>query len=795
MRGMKVALASTLLVSVLSFTNPALAANTSYRDAENVGKQLVQKNRLVVESIKAGDLEKVDVLYDDFTNTIGKMERAIGKVSGSSNRSKLLTQYVNPSKVTKERVIYEISQLRLLESIERSFLDGSSSKGNSDLRKLDRLKKRAIEIKKAGGYAQLPARISTYLTNTENRVRKGNLVTNLGPQLTNINVSTATFGTTSNGEPLMLSLLQGLPGTLAVTNLYTKELVDVEALPDTTTGWSIEQGASGLYYIGTTPNELLYKYDVNSKKLTKLGKATTKNNTVIWDLDYSSSTKAVYGVTSNEGKAFKYEEGKGFYDYGTIVSGKKDAKSVAYASNNTLFAGIGSPVDLIAFDLNSKKKQSILPSQYKGEKSIQSLDVVDNLLFVKVNPTAKILYFDVNSKKYLGEFPASSFGVSEKHDNVVYYGYENSIYSFNLSTKERKEIIKGKVPSTVTSFSLLNEGSNGYTLVGKLGNNERYFTYNFDSQVFQHDLMALPAQPIELHHIGADNSGNIYSSGFLNGSLAVYSPSTNKTATKGTTGQVEGSAAINGKMYLGVYPQAKIIEYQPQNDQKTEILNLKNYGQDRPTAVINVPGTNKLYIGTTPRSGYEGGALAILDVGNNKTTVKNKLIPNQSIVSLAYSKNQGKVYGGTSIFGQPNVDPAKTNAVLFTVPANNPNAAPVQLKMPFKNIRFYSAITVANNGVVWGLADEILYAYDPSKGVIFSRKIVNDVSGHAPNGSLIIGKDGYLYGAVEGTLFKVNPNNKKLVILRSKKDVKQVIQDSNGTIYFHDGARLWKYSI
>ncbi|WP_245823484.1 hypothetical protein [Metabacillus halosaccharovorans] len=792
---MRIVLASILLVQVLLLSNPASAANAAYKNAENAGKQLVQLNQLVVEAINLGDIEKVDVLYNDFTNTIGKMERAIGKVSGSSNRSKLLNKYVNPSKITKERVIYEISQLRLIESIERSFFDGNTSKGNSDLRKLDRLKKRAVEIKKAGGYAQLPSRVSAYLTNAEKRVRKGNLVQNLGPQLTNINVSTAAFGTSSNGEPLMLSVLQGMPGTLAVTNLYTKALVDVKALADTTTGWSIEQGSPGTYYIGTTPNEMLYKYDVNTKKLTKLGKATSINNTVIWDLDYSASTKAVYGVTSNEGKAFKYEEGKGFYDYGTIVSGKKDAKSVAYASNNTLFAGIGSPVDLIAFDLKTKKKQSILPSKYKGEKSIQSLDVVDNLLFVKVNPSAKILYFDVNSKKYLGEFPATSFGVSEKHGNVIYYGNGNSIFSFDVTTKESKEVVKGKVPSTVTSFSLINEGNNGYTLAGKLGNNERYFTYSFKSDVFQHDLMTLPAQPIELHHIGTDNSGNIYSSGFLNGSLAVYSSDANETTTRGTTGQVEDSAPINGKMYLGVYPQAKIIEYQPQTNQKTELLNLQGYGQDRPTAVINVPGTNKLYIGTTPRSGYAGGALAILDVSNNKTVVKNKLIPNQSIVSLAYSKHQKVVYGGTSIFGKPNVDPSKTNAVLFTVSANNPNANPVVLKMPFSNIRFYSAITVANNGMVWGLADEILYAYDPAKGVVFSKKIVKDVSGHSPNGSLLIGKDGYLYGVVEGTMFKLNPNNKKLVFLRTKKDVKQVIQDTDGTIYFHDGARLWKYSI
>ncbi|WP_121663665.1 hypothetical protein [Metabacillus litoralis] len=793
MRTAKALLSIILFLSLFSFSYPTHAANTALKDAENVGSMLLQRRANMEAAINKGDLETIDMLYNDFTAYITKTERAIGKVSGSSTRSKLLNKYVKPSKITKERVIYEVSQIRLLDIIERSYFDGNGQKATSDLKKLERLKKRAVDIKKAGGYAQLPASVTTFLTKTENRVKNTNLVQKLGPQLTNINVSVATFGTSSNGEHLMLSVLQGLPATLAVTNLYTKELVDVEPLANTTAGWSIKEGPAGTFFIGTTPNELLYKYDVNKKQLTKIGKATTENNTVIWDLDYSSSSNAFYGVTSNEGKAFKFVDGKGFYDYGTILSGKKDAKSVAYGDNDYLFVGLGSPAELVALNVKTRKKELLLPSAYKNEKNIQALDVVDNLLFVKVNPSGKILYYDVNSRKYLGEFAADSFGVSAKspRGNVVYYGYQNSIYSFNLTTKERKLLVDRKVPGTIVSFDFIDND----TLVGKLGSNERYFTYDLDSQQFQHDLMTLPAQPIELHHIGSDGQGNVFSSGFLNGSLGIYSPSTKKTEVKGTTGQVEGSAYINDKMYLGVYPQAKMIEYNRSTGTSRELLNLSGYGQDRPSAVLHLPNTNKLYIGTTPRSGYSGGALAILDVGSNKATVKNQLIKDQSIVSLSYSKSQGKIYGGTSIFGKPNVDPAKTNATLFTVAANNANAAPVILKMPFKNIRFYSALAVANDGMIWGLADEILYAYHPAKGVVFSKKIVNDVSGHSPNGSLLIGKDGYLYGVVEGTIFKMNPKNHRLTYLRQKRDVKQVIQSPDGTIYFHDGVSLWKYSL
>ncbi|MED4454498.1 hypothetical protein [Metabacillus fastidiosus] len=638
---------------------------------------------------------------------------------------------------------------------------------------------------------------SASLSDVQAAGTKSNMV-NLGPQLTNINVSTATFGTDSNGEPLMFSILQGLPARLVVTNLNTQELVDSQPLVGATTGWSIKQGAKGIYYIGTTPNELLFKYEVNEKKLTKIGKPTTKNSTVIWDMDYAANNKTLYGVSSYEARVFKYVDGKGFYDYGTISKGKKNAKSVAYSpQNNSLFIGVSSPVELIAFDLKGRKTQSILPSQYKKEKEIQALDIVNNLLFVKLNPSAQILSIDINTKKIVGKFSASSFGVSAKSpvENVVYYGYKQSIYSYDLQTKKKIEVVKGKVPGTIVSFGFIKDENDDYKLVGKLGSNERYFTYNLESKEFKHDLMQLPPQPIELHHIGTDWDGNVYSSGFLNGSMGIYFPSMDRTERKNPTGQVEGMAYLNDKVYLGVYPEAKIIEYDPVYESSQNIFNLKQYGQDRPTAVLHLPNTDKLYIGTTPRTGIRGSTLAILDVSTKKANIKRQFIPDQSIISLAYSGKQKKVYGGTSVFGKPNVDPSKTNAKLFTLPAGQTNAKATVLNLPFKNIRFYSALAVAADGTVWGLADEILFAYDPSKGIVYSKAIVKDVSGHTPNGSLLIGKDGAIYGAVEGTMFKLNPKDNKLTYPRKEKNVKQLIQSPDGTLYFHDGVNLWKYSI
>ncbi|UGB30479.1 hypothetical protein [Metabacillus sp. B2-18] len=150
MRTAKALLSIILFLSLFSFSYPTHAANTALKDAENVGNMLLQRRANMEAAINKGDLETIDMLYNDFTAYITKTERAIGKVSGSSTRSKLLNKYVKPSKITKERVIYEVSQIRLLDIIERSYFDGNGQKATSDLKKLERLKKRAVDIKKAG---------------------------------------------------------------------------------------------------------------------------------------------------------------------------------------------------------------------------------------------------------------------------------------------------------------------------------------------------------------------------------------------------------------------------------------------------------------------------------------------------------------------------------------------------------------------------------------------------------------------------------------------------------------------
>lgn len=141
------------------------------QDAIIQGNYLNSRTSYFKEVINSGYISDVHYEYDDFTKQIQRTQAKIGKVYGSETRNKLDRTYVKPAIIEKERVIYEVSQYRLLQQIEDLYYSGDSSEISSLLSKLDRLQKRAIEIKAAGGYQVLPTNIDDELQQMETWVR------------------------------------------------------------------------------------------------------------------------------------------------------------------------------------------------------------------------------------------------------------------------------------------------------------------------------------------------------------------------------------------------------------------------------------------------------------------------------------------------------------------------------------------------------------------------------------------------------------------------------------------------
>ncbi|MCD7035558.1 hypothetical protein LRR81_15030 [Metabacillus sp. GX 13764] len=159
----KIAFASIVLSGSLLSVYPGSAALAF--DASKQAMLLQKDTASYNQTINSGNLQKLDSSYDSFTSSIKKTELAIGKTSGKSVRQKLNETYIRPAKIAKERVIYEISEYRLLNYINSKLVQANIETADADFAKLNRLHQRSISIKAAGNYKALPAAISRELDN------------------------------------------------------------------------------------------------------------------------------------------------------------------------------------------------------------------------------------------------------------------------------------------------------------------------------------------------------------------------------------------------------------------------------------------------------------------------------------------------------------------------------------------------------------------------------------------------------------------------------------------------------
>src|SRR5690606_34289808 len=148
---------------------------------------------------------------------------------------------------------------------------------------------------------------------------------------------------------------------------------------------------------------------------------------------------------------------------------------------------------------------------------------------------------------------------------------------------------------------------------------------------------------------------------------AAYDPANNTSVVYKGLNQTESVAVLGSKIYFGTYGSA-IFHVYDTNQPWITGTNPKNLGratgQDRPFGGIGVAAKNKVFFGTVPGYGQNGGELIEFDAGNNdQLTTYGQVVANHSIITLAYQG--GKLFGGTSIWGGLGINPVATEAKLF----------------------------------------------------------------------------------------------------------------------------------
>ncbi|MGG3804395.1 hypothetical protein [Metabacillus fastidiosus] len=165
------------LEAILASAENHQAAAARYIDAVGIlNGKLVESTKAVSAYIKSQELNADTVAaYDTLSAEIKKAEAVIGKVRGAQIRKAFKDSFLLDAKLTREALIYEVSQYQLLNQINEKLKAEKVDlkEVQADFAKLDRLKERAVDIKKAGKELY-PDRDDVYPTHTaiEQQLRK-----------------------------------------------------------------------------------------------------------------------------------------------------------------------------------------------------------------------------------------------------------------------------------------------------------------------------------------------------------------------------------------------------------------------------------------------------------------------------------------------------------------------------------------------------------------------------------------------------------------------------------------------
>ena len=650
---------------------------------------------------------------------------------------------------------------------------------------------------------------------------------NLGVQVTRAMIMRSDVGKDGAGRPVLYTVILGNPAVLSVVDLNTDRVVKSLPLPETSGAWGVKVSTDNTVYLGAYNGGLLYRYFPETGELKNLGHPLRSRDAVLYPMDAMPDGK-IYGGAYPSGHAYEFDPKTGkFRDLGDVTSTTEKERwirvTAADPKSNKLYFGIGNRPQLVEYDLASGAKRDLLPPEYANITSVYDLNVAGGRLFCRKETDNPYEYFvlDAATGKTVtvtnadtGEksrvFVNMSRGLSPVSPvaNKMYYSDgQRRLCEYDLDSNTVRAL-GFNTGSALTGYAfvrLQDPEWPGYTLVGSVGNQPRIYKYNLQTGKGVVRTVDLPGQPVNIHDIIVGPDGNVYTGGYLAGNMGRYDPATGEVRHLEGSGQTEGLTAMGGKVYLGVYPDARVYEYDvragwaPGAGVKSNPANIFNLtdnekipgytNQDRPWAMAGSDELQKLFVGTTPKNGMLGGVLAVWDAKTRKEPeVYWNLVPDQSIVSLLVKG--GLVYGGSSVWGGMGVEPRTQQAELFVWdPAQKKKVFSVT---PVPGKASVGALHAGPDGNVWGLSGGTFFIFDPrTRQVVYTRDEFPEAGGRYREGSFDNHRDGSVYGTAGGFLFKVDPGTRKLTRLAT--GATRVVQDREGRLYTYGEGRTVLY--
>ncbi|MDR7129700.1 streptogramin lyase [Algoriphagus sp. 4150] len=620
---------------------------------------------------------------------------------------------------------------------------------------------------------------------------------NHGPQLFASMIQGSVFVEDKNGSELIYTVVRGEPAHLLAYDLDTKSLQVDLPLGEADGVWDMAQSSDGTLYIPGADGTI-FSHVPGTQEVKDLGIAL-EGETYLWNMTAGKDGE-VFGATYPGCRVFRYHPDDGFSDVGKgpLVASENYVRSIAYYPKaDMLYAGVGSRAHLIEINPRTGEKRELLPEKYKNYEFVYGLEVVPGIdgndrLFILLTNGSVTLVYNLKTGEFEQEIEKMDMRsiVGLPGGDGVFYTSGSSLKRFDPAYPESSSEVLGEEVGTANAFKVGKDGS-----VYLLTSGANLVKYDPASGQLEKNKLKVPGQPIPIQSLLYGPDGKIWSGGYLAGGNATFDPLTGAHAFLPGLDQTEGMSFQGDRIFFGVYPKGKFYVYDTKNPWDPKQGNPEKLGQipdqSRAFAHVSLPAKNKMVFGMIPEYGKLGGALVTFDLISNQLHSHSSPVESQAIAGLCDAGEYLLV--GTTISGGLGVKPTTEEAVLAGWDAETGETL-FQL-VPVPGASALTGLIKGPDGNIWGMGDGTLFRFDPiQKKVVDTHRLYDfpEFKSHIWRSAfLVLHPDGNIYGTDNKKLFRIDPLTLSFTELSNEAGL--LVMDEAGTLFFRRGTDLWSF--
>ena len=567
-------------------------------------------------------------------------------------------------------------------------------------------------------------------------------------------------GKTGERDTIYLSFSQyNAPLSLLALNPDTGQIRQFDGPLSSEMGsWGFTIDDENRIYLGSYYSAHLLRFDPKTEKWDDLGQPAGESESFICKITTARDGK-IWGGTYPSAKLFSYDPKTGVSEnFGRMDPDQFYCYPTA-GDDGLIYCAIQfEKMDIVIFDPEKKSKTSLIPHESRKPGRINLVKGKDGKIYAKLSTSDEWFLIEGGEKLVAIAKSNIPFAQSGLPDGRTFRLVDGSLLRIeNPLTKEKKEI------------PVKYEAAGSFIFI-----------------------------------VGTGPDLRVYGSSMLPLRLFVYDPCTQSFRNLGkasfANGEVYSMGALDGKLYLCSYPEARLSVYDPNKPLRfgdNEDANPRDLGPMggelyRPRAMVTGPHGN-VYIGGYPDYGLLGGAISVYDPKKDEKRVYRHVVQNQSIASLAYIDKLDLIAAGGSIRGGTGTRAVEKEAKLMLWDPREERK--IFEVVPVPEVKTILSLAVTVEGLLYGITDnEKVFVFDPERREV--KKILDLGFKEPMEISLQLGPDLRLYGLAKEAIFSIDPRNDQIsLVTKPPVPILSGMAMLGRKIYFGSGANLWEFEI